>query len=95
MAPRDEFDEMSSNAPPHRANQQLRKILMQNLDTSNDEEWFAFVDILTDSITRQIRSGMVPGQVRCSPRRGDECRAGRSGVTGDRTEDRMPQGDTG
>lgn len=37
---------------------------MENLDTSNDEEWFAFVDILTDSISRQIRSGMVPGQVR-------------------------------
>ena len=52
------------SAVPHRQNQQLRKILMQNLDTSNDDEWFAFVDILTDSITRQIRSGMVPGQVR-------------------------------
>ena len=59
-----------SKPPPHRAdfspgqrsNQKLRKILMENLDTSNDEEWFAFVDILTDSISRQIRSGMVPGQ---------------------------------
>lgn len=51
------------NAVPHRQNQQLRKILMQNLDTSNDDEWFAFVDILTDSITRQIVSGMVPGKV--------------------------------
>lgn len=64
---------MSSNAAPHRANQQLRKILMQNLDTSNDDEWFAFVDILTDSITRQIRSGMVPGQVRGSPQVVETC----------------------